>query len=121
MKLQLFLKEIDLLSEKHLKEQLKHREKGEFGAFWLIDKKPIMALFINGKKSCLFYMPETEENQWSYNLNFKGEDDDTVDFLIENYQLDEINENVGISTDQAIDAFIYFYNTKKLSTKISWL
>ena len=120
MKLQLFLKEVDLISEHDLREKLEHREKGVFGAFWLIDNEPTMSLFINNENACLYYMPGTEEDKWSFNPEFKGNEDDTIDFLIENYQLDEISKTTVIPTKQAIDAFVYFYNTKKLSTAITW-
>ena len=120
MKLQVFLEEKEIASEERLREELKHRKDDGFGAFWLIEDNPILALFINRENACLYYMPETEDDSWSKNKEPQKIEMDTVDFMIENYQVDEISKDVVISTSDAIEAFIYYYQNKKLSDAIEW-
>ena len=120
MKLQTFLTEAEIISEEMLREALNYREDSKFGAFWLISDEPILALFINNNYACLYYMPSSGNDKWSKNSDFSGNEEDTIDFLIENYQQDDISAEVVISTDRAIEAFIHYYKTSELSSHIGW-
>ena len=121
MKLQIFENEKEIKSEEMLRAELLYRHES-YGAFWLVIDEPSMGLFINNNLACLFYAGDTEggDTCCSVNREFAGNEDDTVDFLLENYQLDEISETTVISMEQAVNAFVSFYNTGKLSSDIAW-
>lgn len=121
MKLQIFLEEREITSESMLRKELENRKDGKYGAFWLVDESPKLALFINNESACLYYMPENSDDKWSKNPEFTGKEEDTLDFLIENYQLDDMPLEFVIPTKQAIEAFVYFYKNHDLSSELQWL
>ena len=120
MKVQVFLEQKEVVSESNLREVLNYRKDGKYGAFWLVEDMPILALFINGEYSCLYYRPGSEEDKWSKNTTFYGDENDTIDFLIENYQCDDLPKEFVIPIKDGLEAFIYYYKSQSLSNKICW-
>ena len=123
MHLSVFLEHHEVESVAVLRTLLVRRHKGKYGAFWLSktrDGCPALALFINEEQACLFYIPEEGDpgirSLGSVPDNFNYQ----IDFLIDNYQLDQYPLAMVIPTAKALTAFEEFFSNAALPASISW-
>src|SRR5688572_15912830 len=87
-------------------------------AFWLLDKaEPLLNLLTSGDRACLCYEPTLT---WSKNPQ-PTDEDEMVPFQLENGQEDDIPAECVIDVGPAIDAFVEFFETGKLSRRIRWV
>lgn len=105
-----------------LKELLLIRHNGQFGSFWLKNEYEWLALHINNEKANLTLTGANlkDDPLLSRNLDFTGTEDDTVDFVIDNYQLDNFPADTVIPLAIAQAAFEEYFLTGELSKSIDW-
>lgn len=120
MKFSIFDKNIKINNSEELELNLEHRFKEKFVAFWL--ERPnqnSMALFINGEHSCMFFIREPGDpgfHSISENPNW----DETLEFVIDNYQLDEYPLAMVVPTKDAKKELIEFYKTGNFGKYVDW-
>ena len=118
VKLQVFLDTHEIQDEDELRQHLEFR-KGNWGAFWWVedDSTPVMGLFLNGGDGCVY---EDRTCEWSSNPDRADDFESTVEFMIENGQVDDFPACSVIPASAAVEAFIDFYRTGRRSDAISW-
>ncbi len=119
MKLQVFQDIYSPSSENELRKLLKQRHEDIYGAFWLIEEEPTMALFINREKAVLYFRPLDGEDIWATNPDL-DDSETSIGFLIENYQLDDFPLEMVIDADKAVEAFVQYFKKGELQSSIHW-
>jgi hypothetical protein len=123
VQLSVFRTEYQVHSLEHLRSLLGYRHKDKYGAFWLAKGErgePALALFINGDQACMFYIRE-ECDTGFHSLGAEPENfTDEVDFVIDNYQLDQYPRAMVVPASQGIKAIEEFFETATMPTAVRW-
>jgi hypothetical protein len=122
MKLQIFDKEFKVNDIEELRKHLKFRYKEKYGTFWLeADNGESLAIFINGMNACMFYIKEIDDSGLSSLNQIRADNfEETMEFIIDNYQMDEYPLAMVIPITKALEEFEGFFKTGKLPRIITW-
>jgi len=110
-------------SLEELRSFLGNRRENKYGAFTLCEERngwPALQIFINGDLACMWYW--LGEGMAGYHS--LGPDskilDETQEFVIDNYQMDEYPKATVIPVPQAIAGFEEFFQTRTLPKAVDW-
>jgi hypothetical protein len=87
-------------------------------AFWLWeDNRPVLGLFLNGNNAILCYEPTLA---WSKATGYEGDPEATMQFELENGQLDDLPQDSVVSFELGIAAVLDYFEHGRLSDNIEW-
>ncbi len=90
----------------------------ERAAFWLWeDDRPVLGLFLSGDNAALFYEPTLT---WSKATEYYGDPEATIQFELENGQLDDIPLDAVVPAELGIAAFLDYFERGRPSNKVEW-
>ncbi len=95
-----------------------HPAGSRYSAFWLhCDDEPALSLLLHGDRATLCYEPGL---RWSRNPDPDVDPMATVEFQLENGQIDAMPLDTVVSVDAGIAAFAHFLETEELGGPVAW-
>ena len=121
MKLSVFRDSYEIETVADLRSHLSFRHDEHYASFWLStdsETDPSLGIFINRDRAVAFYFRESGDP--GYYSNGPDTGDETVDFLIDNFQRDRYPTHMVVSTADAFLAMEQFLESRQLPDAIRW-
>ena len=122
MKLSVFRDHYEIETVAQLRLHLSFRHDDHYASFWLAtasETDPSIAVFINRDRAVAFYFRESGDS--GYYSDGVDESDETVDFLINNFQCDYYPTSMVVSAADAFLAMEQFLGSQQLPSAIKWV
>ena len=121
MRLSVFRDHHEIETVAELRTHLSFRHDKHYASFWLStdsETAPSLGVFINCDRAVAFYFRESGDS--GYYSDGPDAGDDTVDFLIENFQRDHYPTHMVVSAPVAFLAMEQFFESQRLPDAIQW-